>query len=184
MQHRQKNKRYLTGSTLDQYCQFFRIDKNILRDKTILEVGVGLGIATQELGAMTVKLDVLDISRTAISNVIHSIRCGFLSDTILNDNEYDYAFSYFVSQHMDDDELSIQLFEVIRSLKSSGTFYLQWVDAEGDNGQDFEAQSKGGILRSVEDMHVLVGKAGGELEIVHIVELPTVRSYGGKIRRV
>ena len=88
-QHKENNKKALTGSTLDQYCEFFRLTDEVFFKKYVLEIGVGLGVATQYLGLLTDNLDVLDISDIAIERVLNYISEGYTDARDLNNNKYD-----------------------------------------------------------------------------------------------
>lgn len=184
-QHRQQNKKALTGSTLDQYCELFGITKKFLKDKKILEVGVGLGKATRELGTLTDNLDVLDISLVALSNVAGWVARGYDTVKELPLNYYDVVLSHLVAQHMNDSDLIIQMEHIIKSLVDNGVFYMQWADAYTHNiPVDFIIEKGGGVLRDIEEMDKLVNYAGGDLKIVTVKGITgAVTWYAGAIRR-
>lgn len=183
-QHIDKNKKALTGSSLNQYCEFFGLTKAMLAEKSILEIGVGLGRATAEIGALTDNLDALDISPVAIANVTPYIRNGFINVKELPRGVYDIAISYLVAQHMDDSDLIIQIEEILKALKSNGILYMQFADAYTHNlPVDLIMQKGGGVLRTREEMDKLVAYAGGDAKIIAIKKINRVTWYGVAIRR-
>jgi len=183
-QHKVNNKKALTGSTLQQYLQFFGLTDSFLQDKVILEIGVGMGIATRHLGILTDDLDVLDISEVAINKVSNWIVKGYLDPKELEDNMYDVAISHLVAQHMSNADLLNQLTHVIRALTPDGVLYIQWADANGDNGEDYDAQASGGVLRDMEEMERLVAQAGGVMHMITTKGINNnVQFYGARVRR-
>lgn len=184
-QHVLRNKKALTGSSLEQYCEFFGITKEFLKGKKILEVGVGLGRATAELRELVEILNVLDISDVALYNVSHLIDLGINDSKELPYGYYDVAISYLVAQHMNDSDLIIQMENIIRSLTKDGIFYIQWADANSHADKiTIELEQGGGVLRTIEEMTQLVTYAGGVLEPVKMSKVTTtVMWYGARIRR-
>ena len=185
-QHKQQNRKALTGSTIHQYCKLFKLTEQCFEGKCGLEIGVGLGAATKQLSELLANLDVLDISETAIKNVGKYIRDGYLDSARLPKDTYDIAISYLVAQHMSDVDLLNQLKNVVASMKESGHLYLQWAYAlHGDNPQTIEIQQGGGILRSTEKMFDLIHSLDAAVSLVSSRAINSnVIWYAAQVRRI
>lgn len=183
--HLQINKiKMLTGTSLSRYFELFKLNESDIKNKTVLEIGVGTGDATKAMSKIVKDLDALDISPVAIDKVSKCISNGYLSAIDLNSDKYDAVISNLVAQHMSTEDLKIQLKDVIRSLKDDGVFYLQFSEAKGTNPETIEVQQGGGVLHSVEDMEKIVASCGGNMQLIQTIQiLPIVQWHCVAIRR-
>ncbi len=160
-------KRYLTGSLAEQVWEFLSIRHLIRKDVVALEVGVGLGYCTKTTAEQGVRLSALDISKIGLKRVEEWVVACYQQPDSLPNNTFDLVFSHLVSQHMSDEALIAQLREVLRALKPSGVFAMQFADTEKDFSEE-ENQSKanqksGGIRRSLQRVRELVEAVGGRI---------------------
>lgn len=160
-QHDAMNKKYLTGTSLAQYEGIFGFH---FKDKKVLEVGVGMGIAVLEMLKNNCEVDVLDISPIAIAKM--PIR-GFLTTDYdkIPRYYYDIITSFYVAQHMNNEDLLIQLDVLISALNQEGLLGLQYYETDYILPEKYltEAQEKGGVPRSRTQMAEMISSCGGEI---------------------
>lgn len=162
-QHRNKNRHYLTGTSTDKYVEFLGID--LSGKKKILEIGVGLGIATKELAAMGHEVTGWDISEVALANAAEWLTESYRPHEYhkCKSNKFDLAICYLVAQHMNDNDLSELLHQVCRVLKSTGMLAIQFADGPVYNAHTAILQRIGGCLRSNHKMSDMAKEAGFEI---------------------
>ena len=163
--HRDDVKLYLAGTTLDESLDDFNI-KTINPDAACLVIGVGLGYEVQSLAEFTEHVDVVDISQIALDRVSAITEDQYLCDELhmLPHYNYDYIFSYLVTQHLCDKELSKQLYHCIKSLAPNGVFCMQFafiVDGDTPEHVSIDNQCKGLALRGLPHLSRLVDESGG-----------------------
>ena len=174
--HEESAIEWLSGTHLNELKINLHLDDLLKENIKVLNIGVGLGVCTKELVDMGCTVDVLDISDIAITKVKNITRKQYLAsyEFGLPKNEYDLVISYLVSQHMNDVNLKRQLKYVIRSLKSTGTFALQFAFIEDydlmkrdqERIQGETAETTGGVIRPLEDIQKFVEENGGYLSWV------------------
>jgi SAM-dependent methyltransferase len=167
--HKEDSKRYLSGSTLEQYCSFLKIQPILKKAETVLEIGCGLGIATEELYQTRKDIHVLDISHRALNRVAkiaNTWHMFFMNQ--MPKNYFDIAISYLVAQHMNDEALYDQLENVIRCLKKTGILAIQFAQLKHPQKPSVKIQQFGGISRSPLNMKLIIEEAGGS--IIKILE--------------
>jgi cyclopropane fatty-acyl-phospholipid synthase-like methyltransferase len=184
--HQNNQSLWLTGSNLYEVTKPMDIYDKLVPGIKVLYIGVGLGYDTDELSKKGIIVDALDISKIALNRVKHITRNQFLSSDIksLPINEYDFAISHLVAQHMNDENLEEQMRYVIRSLNTNGVFGIQFsfVDDNQEslnelnrvygNVLSFDPQKKGHMFRSVSRMKDMVEHNGGK-----VTWISPVRTY-------
>lgn len=179
--HKNSMQEWLSGTHLRELKINLQLDDLLKENIEVLNIGVGLGVCTKELVEMGCTVDVLDISDIAIEKVKDITRKQYLAsyEHALPKNKYDLVISYLVSQHMNDVNLNRQLKYVIRSLKTTGTFALQFAfiddyelmknDQKRIQGEI--AETTGGVIRPLEDIQRFVEENGGYItwtsDVVH-----------------
>lgn len=164
-QHRIHNTKWLANSAFTSYCKYLGLSEADFKRKTILEIGVGTGNATKSISQLASRLDALDISDVALSNVKDVIHTGYNNPSLLPFDTYDMALSFLVVQHMNNEDLAHQFKNVIAALKKDGVFYIQFADAKGPiKGTIDELSRGGGMIRSSRAMEKLIYDAGGVVE--------------------
>ena len=163
--HENTSSRYLGAFCRRAYEAFLKIKTNIQEANTILEIGVGEGIATREMAVGEKEIHVLDIAKTALERV-KDIATGWQLSEIdqLPKNYFDLAISHLVAQHINDDALMLHLSHVIPSLKEAGVFALQFsIALEDDQPVTEICMREGLVTRSESVVAEMVQKAGGEI---------------------
>ena len=169
-QHSIDNVRSLSGCTYDATVDFLNVKDLIFPNMQVLEIGCGLGYVTQEF-AKTAKISVVDISCTALDRVRPWCEKVYLVDDIntLPSDYFDLIICHNVVQHVPTDVLQIELANAIRSLKSTGTFAVEyvWNNNFEDNGVDYHPSlaTAGRLCRSDKFMIELITNLGGVCEI-------------------
>lgn len=171
--HAGNSTRYLTGSTGKVVWDFLKIEKLLIPNAHVLEIGVGLGFCTRDVVARGVRLSVLDISEVALARVRDFTYAQYQTPDNLPSGGFDLVFSHLVVQHMSDEDLLQQMKEVLRALRPKGIFAFQFADC-GQRSQTTESQRIGGCCRSVVDIEKIVQEAVGE-----IVDMSEARWFSG-----
>jgi SAM-dependent methyltransferase len=154
--------KYLTGSSGKAVWSFLNIQPWLNSDKTVLEIGVGLGRCTQDTFETGVRLSALDISEVGLQRVEPWTVAQYTTSESLPDDMFDLAFSHLVAQHMSDVDLVAQMREVLRALKPDGILAMQFADSP-QRDQGALAQKKGGVCRNFSEMGKLVGSVKGKV---------------------
>lgn len=176
-QHSINNVRSLSGCTYNDTVDFLNVKDLIFPNMQVLEIGCGLGYITQEF-AKTAKISVVDISRTALDRVRPWCENVYLVDDIntLPSDYFDLIICHNVVQHVPTDLLKIELANAIRSLKSTGTFAVEyvWSNFIEDNGVNFvlSEATTGHLCRSDKFMINLIQELGGTCEISRTNPVP------------
>ena len=182
-QHTAKNTRYITGVTGLRGLR--NLHKSAfpasLDGMTVLCIGVGDGTQVRDAVAEGATVYGADISKVGIDGVADVLSGHFMYPRFdqMPSNFFDLVFSRAVTCHLDNAALSHHLEHGIRSLKASGSYFIQsCYSITGDNkGDKSELITKtmmqqGGVWRSYEFMARAITKAGGV-----IVELPLTCSF-------
>ena len=152
---------FLTGS--DRACwDVLKVTDLIVPAANVLEIGVGLGQSAEALRAAKCMVSVLDIAPTAIARVPWAQ--GYLNPADLPSDTFDVAMSHLVAQHMMDTDLFAQMRHVIRSLKPSGVFAIQFAGGVAEHTL-FSARA-GGCLRTPAKMaDMAIGAGAGSTKV-------------------
>ncbi len=161
--HRSGVQHYLSPATSgEKMWGFLNIKGKLSEGAEALEIGVGSGRCTRDVIARGVRLSALDISPAALKKVEGLVVAGYLQATGLPSDTFDVVFSHLVSQHMSDEDLVIQVEQVLRALKPSGVFAMQFASGR-KKGQSLLMQQRGGVCRTLDDMRKLVAEVGGQV---------------------
>ena len=104
--------------------KFYDISEADLKSRKILEIGVGVGVITKSLAALTQELYCADISDVALQNVSKFAKSVFLTRDINQTPGIDIALCHLVLVHCDDTEVRRLLSEI--NLSDSGKIYCQF----------------------------------------------------------
>ena len=164
-QHKENSALYLSGHSGQTVLDGLYLYKLPKENPRVLEIGVGLGICTNDLVKMDAEVDCLDISLEALERVRNIAKNGFLIPEALPSGSYDLAISYCVTQHMNTPDLRKQLKHVIQSLKPDGIFAMQYaMPYHADRiYESAAAQESGSVCRTAETMNDLIEAAEGRV---------------------
>lgn len=145
--HKNQNRGPLTGSSIHSYAKHHEFNPTDYRGKMVLEIGVGLGIATKQMVNAGWEVSVLDVCGEAFRNVPRNVP-KYLVAADLPTDTYDLVISHLVTQHMSNDHIAEQFPHVFRSLKVNGEFFTQWA------GSDFDEENN--VIDTVLDGRVSI----------------------------
>ena len=130
------------------------------------------GYVTKGLFDSGLVVTALDISEEALNRV--KDWCGRVFDTKdmakLPSNYFDVIICNNVIQHIPTTDLIAEIYEVLRSLKSSGVFAVEFVSSNGfeDNGvsPNISMIQNGGLCRTPKYLESVFNSFGGECALV------------------
>ena len=128
-----------------------------------------MGHCTRALAARGAIVSALDISQAALDRVVDATERRYLAGAIhqLPADSFDLAISYLVSQHMRDAELRQQIQHVVRSLKPTGIFAMQftygWGQREGTVNDDLTPAKGGSVQRTLHRVAEMAHDAGAAI---------------------
>ena len=172
---------WLTGTPPMQVWTDLAILDRLRPGRTVLNIGVGLGYEANDLHKRGCIVHCLDIAQAALDRV-RPVAATWRADRLadLPADTFDLAESHLVAQHMADADLAAQLNAVLRSLKPTGLFALQF--AYQTNNPDFRheprtlSEKAGGVLHSPRLIWLMIERAGGMVTL----DRP-IRSYEGNV---
>jgi SAM-dependent methyltransferase len=106
------------------------IARQLRRDQTVLNIGVGSGVLEALALAKGVNIHVLDPNERAITrlrfqlNLGEQAKVGFAQELPFGDSQFDVVVMSEVLEHLADDKLSASLVEVWRVLKPGGVLWV------------------------------------------------------------
>jgi len=163
---------YLTGTSLKQYLEFFDIHVEYEKSHKILEIGIGLTKATNNIFEDGKEIYAADLSIAALNKVSHFAHTFQLSElNKLPPNSIDVAISFLVAQHITDKMLVYHLTHVLPSLKEGGIFCLQYLAKHGPHqhsDQGERIQEGGGVMRNPSEVERIVTSTGGTIVRDHL----------------
>jgi len=183
-QHNANNIRCLSGCGYEDTVEFLNVKDLIVPGMCVLEIGCGLGYVTKGFSEIA-KISVLDISQSALDRVRPICENVYHIDEIdlLPTDYFDLIICHNVVQHVPTAPLKKELANAIRSLKTSGTFAVEYVWANDieDNGVNFQPSwaTAGHLCRSNKFMKQLVKDAGGTCKISRTNPVPNHRKIHG-----
>lgn len=183
-QHNKDNVRLLSGCGYEDTVDFLNVRDLIESGMNVLEIGCGLGYVTKGFSEIA-KISVLDISHAALDRVKPICESVYHINDIdtLPSDYFDLIICHNVVQHIPTAPLKVELANAIRSLKSTGTFAVEYVWANGieDDGVDFDPQwaTAGHLCRSNKFMMELVQELGGVGTISRTNAVPKHRKIHG-----
>lgn len=122
--HQENDSWWLTGTPFFSLLNFHNILIEDIKDKKILEIGVGLGTCTKELSKFSKELYCCDISKEALDRVKDLSTDQFLTENLKTIPPTDIAICHLVFQHCDDIEVERILNDV--KLSNDGIFSFQF----------------------------------------------------------
>ena len=146
-------KKYITGSALQSYLDFYQCSTQYAKAKTVFEIGIGTGRALREMeNKDRYATDISEIAKERVKDITNvtdiPIKC------------IDIAFCNLVAQHVNDETLQEILKYGLASLKPTGILCMQFADAKASNIYSKELMLKGGILRNESQSAELVNQEG------------------------
>lgn len=175
--HRNKKVSALSGVTYENTVNIFKIKDLIKPGIKVLEVGVGLGYVVEGFHNKGAIVSCLDISDVAIAHVKDYCEKTYTLDNLkeLPSNYFDVITCGNVVQHIDTKLLKIELKHIIRSLKESGVFSVEFVsnNTVEDSGLNPSERTikHGGCCRTPVFLEGLINNAGGLCELIYDHEI-------------
>lgn len=128
--HSRSDNDWLTGTHISKLLNYYKLNIADLKDKSILEIGVGLGYCTREFKALATELYCCDISQIALDRVKQYAKQTFISADLKKSPPVDMAIAHLVLLHCDDTEV----FRIINdvNLTDDGKFYFQFSGLQND----------------------------------------------------
>lgn len=174
--HKTSNVSALTGTGLDGHLATLQATDLFDKNSTVLCIGVGLGDWVRDFSEKVEQIWALDVSE--IAKVRMPLGAVFTTDPRdLPSDTFDLALSLWVAPHMSDHDLQVQLTEVIRALKPTGTFAIHYKEPlYPDNLLDNREGADDEHLRAREAMMIrrrahffnMVTWAGGHVDKIAI----------------
>lgn len=119
-----ENSHWLTGTPLGFLCNMFKLTFDDLRDKKVLEIGIGTGSTIEPLSTLTNDLYACDISSVGLNKIKQHVKQTFLTSELAKCPAVDIAISHLVFVHCDDDEVLRILNDL--TLTEKGLAYVQF----------------------------------------------------------
>jgi SAM-dependent methyltransferase len=170
------NKYWLTGSAGPEVWDYLNITDRVVPEAIVLNIGIGLGYCTRELARRGCIVDVLDISKVAINSVHDVIDRGWQPGQLTSEfpeKKFDLAISNLVTQHMLCEDLKCQINAVIRSLKPTGVFAMQFAFPLNGriptNNQERSNAKGGSVWYTLEMIQEMVDRARGRISWSKII---------------
>jgi SAM-dependent methyltransferase len=178
--HEEQNIRFLTGSPFGYTQTHLSIPLTFFVPGTrVLEIGVGTGLTTKALVVKGCKVTAMDICPRALETVHSFTEAQILAKDAasLPSQYFDLAFCLLVTQHMADEDILFEFPHIIRSLKDSGTFFVQWACSYLPEKNNLPAPIIGALLddtsmaqerlRTKEYASNLITQCQGEVTNIH-----------------
>lgn len=168
----------LSGCQYLETIEFLKIKDILKTGDNVLEVGIGLGYVTQGLRENGYNISALDISQEALIRVKEYCEKTYLESDVLSlpSNYFDVIICHNVIQHIPTYILEPELFQIVRSLKSTGVFALEFISSKlsVDTGNvkfleknpTFD-ENIGNYCRTPEYLEVMINKCGGFCNLVY-----------------
>lgn len=162
----------LSGSSYDDTIDFLKVRHLIKPGIRVLEVGVGIGNAIKGLHTSGALVSCVDISKPALDAVRNYCEFAYRVDELaeLPSDYFDVVICVNVVQHIPTNDLKTEFTQILRSLKSTGVFAVEFVSNDkiedmGDN-PNIDMIKNGGCCRSPEFLERLIEELGGTCELV------------------
>lgn len=169
--HSEKIGMGLTGTRYDTTIEFLKLNNILKPNMKILEIGVGFGYTLNEFHKNGHEVSAVDVSNIALK-CVEKFSKIFTIDQLddIPSNYYDLVMCNNVIQHIYTSLLIKEFEMVLRSLKDDGIFAMHFVssaDIDGDAGLNCSSNGGESFFRTKEYMKNLIGKLGGECELVY-----------------
>jgi ubiquinone/menaquinone biosynthesis C-methylase UbiE len=122
--HKDNDRFWLTGTNLESIKHFHNLNTEDLKNKKILEIGVGLGNLSKELVNYSENIICCDISEESLKNVDQKVNKKYLTTELKKIEPVDIAICHLVFQHCTNDEIERIIKEV--NLTEGGVFTFQF----------------------------------------------------------
>jgi len=170
-QHLDQEVRYLSNYEGQVVWDYLMVEPYLVPNANVLNIGVGTGKCTKDLNERGVNVYAVDICEKALETVRPYVKGSWLVEDYdkMPADLFDLAICHLVIQHMSDEAVLKQLKGVLRSLKKTGLFALQYASPhpEDENGfiyiESDEYQRAGAIMRKKGHMKDLIERSGGEI---------------------
>lgn len=164
-EHRKHSESALSGHSLTEHL--LRLNVQVRPTDDVLCIGVGMGDWIRDMGA---RKWALDISQVALDSVQEVVMGCVRMPEMLPKEQFDFAMSLWVAPHMTDRDLEQQICQVVRSLKPTGIFAMQYCEAHGEaTGDDYDIAIAGGIERARETVMKMVDNAGSVATVAYVL---------------
>ena len=162
--HSNNDQWWLTGTLIEQLYHYHLLSYDYLKNKKILEIGVGLGTCTIELNKLSETVFCSDVSEIALERVKSFSTDQFLSKDLKEIPPVDVAICHLVFQHCTDIEVERIINEI--NLTDGGIFSFQFAALQ--NGvltlQMQELVSRGELFfRDLETIKTIVERSNKEI---------------------
>jgi len=134
--------------------------------QTILDVGVGTGGMARHLHAAGCVVHSMDITPVALEKVAGVTERRWLTTESLPPDTFDLAICHLVAQHVNDEDLTAELENILQSLKPDGMLSIQFASHPAwtiGREQTAEACRDGGVCRMPDHAIQVVERAGGKV---------------------
>jgi cyclopropane fatty-acyl-phospholipid synthase-like methyltransferase len=176
--HRINHLGALSGCEYQGTIDFLKVTDLLKRGDKVLEVGVGLGYVTKGFKDNGMDVSALDIAQEALDRVRDYCEGLYLVEELdkLPNDYFDIIICHNGIQHIPTHILENELLHIIRSLKITGIFAMEFISTDliDDTGVDSEVMAKlrwdeniGCYCRTPEYLEKMINKCGGECKLVH-----------------
>ena len=168
----------LSGCEYQGTIDFLEVTNLLKKGDKVLEIGVGLGYVTKGFRDNGMDVSALDISENALERVKEYCEGTYSVAEIekLPSDYFDVIICHNGIQHIPTYLLEKELPHIIRSLKPTGVFSLEFVSttAAEDTGIEIERfinkswdQNIGCYCRTPKYLEELINRYGGKCKLVH-----------------
>lgn len=174
--HRQNHLGALSGCSYEETIFFLKVKP--IKGQKVLEIGVGLGYVTKGFKDNGIDVSALDISEFALNRVKGYCENLYLVDDIekLPSDYFDIIICQNGIQHIPTYLLDIELPNIIRSLKATGVFSMEFISSNiaEDTGIELTVHPEiiwdntiGCYCRTPAYLEKLINKYGGDCKLVY-----------------
>lgn len=170
----------LTGTGFDHMVKYYELEGVLHKGTAVLEIGVGLGLCVKGFHERGCRVSALDICDEAFKGIRGFIDGAYLDEHVedLPESAFDLAISHLVTQHMSETGLLGQFPAVIRSIKPTGRFFVQFAGSDIPEENNIAET----IVGTPADNRVSM--LGGRMVRTHDYAERLVNRCGGKVNRV
>lgn len=165
--HTTSNSTWLTGSMVNAYLEFFNLSRDFLSDKSVLEIGVGLGRASRELVKCSKQFYCSDISQVALDKLSDVVEHRFLTGDLSKIPPVDVAICFLVTVHCPDREVIRILNDI--NLTAQGQILVQFSGPHedgviSDRARETFVDNGSHVFRTTSDIQQLVDRTNKRIQ--------------------